>query len=153
MKYDFDTPVVRKGTGCYKWDEQDEPDIIPLWVADMDFRTAPAIIEALRRRVDHGVFGYTLVPDSYYEAVVSWFRRRHGWQIERDWIQYTSGVVPALSVIVKAFTQPGDKVILQTPVYNCFFSSVRNNGCECLSNRLLWHDSKQNRYEMDFNDL
>ena len=96
MKYDFDKIVHRRGSGCYKWDEEAEEGIIPMWVADMDFPTAPAIIEALRRRVEHGVFGYSLVPDSYYEAVVSWFSRRHQWHIEREWIQYTTGVVPAL---------------------------------------------------------
>lgn len=151
MKYDFDKPVDRRGSGSYKWDEMDEKDLIPLWVADMDFQTAPAIINALRRRVEHGVFGYTLVAESYYESVISWFRRRHKWAIEREWIQYTSGVVPALSVIVKAFTEPGDEVILQTPVYNCFFSSVRNNGCRIVENRLL--RNSDNRYTMDFDDL
>ena len=145
----FDTPVVRRGTGCVKWDEHPLDDLVPLWVADMDFRTAPAIIEALQRRVEHGVFGYTLVPESYYEAIIAWFRRRHQWTIDRSWIQYTSGVVPALSVIVKALTQPGNQVILQTPVYNCFFSSVRNNGCEVVANGL---ELKQT-YTMDFDDL
>ncbi|MBR1933097.1 MAG: pyridoxal phosphate-dependent aminotransferase [Prevotella sp.] len=145
----FDTPVVRSGTGCVKWDEHPHDDLVPLWVADMDFRTAPAIIEALQRRVEHGVFGYTLVPESYYEAIIAWFHRRHQWTIDRSWIQYTSGVVPALSVIVKALTQPGDQVILQTPVYNCFFSSVRNNGCEVVANGL---ELKQT-YTMDFDDL
>ena len=149
----FDKPVVRRGSGCYKWDENEADDIIPMWVADMDFRTAPAIIEALQRRVEHGVFGYSLVPESYYEAVIGWFLRRHQWQIDRTWIQYTTGVVPALSVVVKAFTQPGDGVILQTPVYNCFFSSVRNNGCSVLSNRLRLCRSTQNGYVMDFDDL
>ena len=151
MKYNFDTPVRRRGTACVKWDENEEDGIIPMWVADMDFQTAPAIVEALRRRVEHGVFGYNIVPDSYYEAVQSWFRRRHGWEIERDWIQYTTGVVPALSVIVKAFTEPGDRVILQTPVYNCFFSSVRNNGCEVAGSPLRSFSSPL-RYEMDFDD-
>ncbi len=161
MKYDFDTPLQRQGSGCVKWDEkppfqkngqaqETAKNIIPMWVADMDFRTAPAIIEALRKRVDHGAFGYTHVPDSYYEAVISWFSRRHKWNIERSWIQYTTGVVPALSVIVKAFTQPGDQVVAQTPVYNCFFSSVRNNGCQIVTSKLRYVD---NRYEMDFSDL
>lgn len=150
MKYSFDQPANRRGSGCYKWDEEQEDGIIPMWVADMDFQTSPAIIEALQQRVAHGVFGYTLVPDSYYDAVISWFNRRHHWTIERNWIQYTSGVVPALSVIVKAFTQPGDSVILQTPVYNCFFSSVRNNGCEVLENQLIQQDD---RYTIDFDDL
>ena len=150
--YDFDTPVTRRGTGCYKWDETPEDGVIPMWVADMDFKTSPAIIDALHRRVEHGVFGYTLVPDSYYDAVISWFKRRHQWTIDRSWIQYTSGVVPALSVIVKAFTEPGDKVIVQIPVYNCFFSSIRNNGCEVVCSPLISHSSSLT-YEMDFADL
>ena len=146
----FDEIVSRRGTGCYKWDEQPGDDIIPMWVADMDFQTAPAIREALRRRVEHGVFGYTLVRPSYYDAIISWFHRRHQWDIRREWIQYTSGVVPALSVIVKAFTQPGDQVVLLTPVYNCFFSSVRNNGCEVVSCMLrLCRD----RYTIDYDAL
>jgi cystathionine beta-lyase len=158
MKYDFDKTIVRLGTGCYKWDLETScstedgaySDIIPMWVADMDFQTAPAIIHRLQERVAHGVFGYTLVPESYYEAVISWFSRRHKWAVERSWIQYTSGVVPALSVVVKAFTEPGDQVILQTPVYNCFFSSVRNNGCEVVENRLTVSNG---HYTIDFDDL
>ena len=161
MKYDFDQIIPRRGSGCYKWDSvtscltegKAAEDVIPMWVADMDFQTAPAVVEALRQRVAHGVFGYTLVKASYYDAILSWFHRRHGWDIRREWIQYTSGVVPALSVIVKAFTSPGDRVILQTPVYNCFFSSVRNNGCEVLSSKLQHCCNLPNRYEMDFDDL
>ncbi len=106
-----------------------------MWVADMDFRTAPCIISALERRVAQGIFGYTYVPEEYYTAVTGWFRRRHGWDIERSSILYTSGVVPAISAIIKALAKPGDKVIVQTPVYNCFFSSIRNNGCEVLKIR------------------
>lgn len=130
--FDFDKITNRRNSGCYKWDEAGMDDIIPMWVADMDFPTAPCIIDALQKRVSHGVFGYTLVPDAYYEAIINWFQRRYSWTIQRDWIQYTSGVVPALSVIIKAMCEPGDKVIVQTPVYNCFFSSIRNNGCEAL---------------------
>ena len=129
MKYDFDELITRRGTGCVKWDEQPEGDIIPMWVADMDFRCATPIINALRKRVEHGIFGYTHVPEKYYDSVISWFERRHHWHIQREWMLYTTGVVPALSVIVKALTQPGDKVAFLTPAYNCFFSSVRNNGC------------------------
>ena len=128
MNYDFDTLVDRRGSSCVKWDLC-APDVIPMWVADMDFPTAPCIVEALRRRVEHAVFGYTIVPDSYYDAVISWFSRRRGWEIRRDWILYTTAVVPALSVCIKAFTEPGDKVVFLTPAYNCFFSSVRNAGC------------------------
>lgn len=151
MRYDFDEVVPRRGTGSYKWDAQDEPDMLPMWVADMDFRTAPVVVEALRKRVEHGVFGYTRVPDSYYEAVTDWFARRHGWTICREWIIYTSGVVPALSAAIRALTSPGDKVLLQTPVYNCFFSSIRNNGCVVVSAPLV--RGAEGRYGIDFDDL
>lgn len=150
MKYDFDELIPRRGTNSYKWDSAADAGVLPLWVADMDFRTAPAIIEALRRRVEHGIFGYTRVPDAYYQAVIDWFGRRHGWRIDREWIIYTSGVVPALSAVIKALTDPGDRVLVQTPVYNCFFSSIRNNGCELVSNPLV---RDGNTYRMDFDDL
>lgn len=150
MMYDFDTIVPRRGTNSYKWDSAPNDDTLPMWVADMDFRTAPPIVEALAQRVQHGIFGYTKVPDAYYDALTGWFARRHGWQIEKQWIIYTSGVVPALSAIIKAMTVPGDGVIVQTPVYNCFFSSIRNNGCEIISNELI---REGNTYRMDFDDL
>lgn len=149
MKYDFDKTIDRRATNSYKWDSAPE-GVLPMWVADMDFRTAPAIIDALQKRVVHGIFGYTRVPDAYYDAVTSWFSRRHGWDIDREWIIYTSGVVPAVSAVIKALTVPGDKVIVQTPVYNCFFSSIRNNGCEIVSNPLR---RTADTYEMDFDAL
>ena len=149
MKYDFDKTIDRRATNYYKWDSAPE-GVLPMWVADMDFRTAPAIIDALQKRVAHGIFGYTRVPDAYYDAVTSWFSRRHGWDIDREWIIYTSGVVPAVSAVIKALTVPGDKVIVQTPVYNCFFSSIRNNGCEIVSNPLR---RTADTYEMDFDAL
>lgn len=149
MKYDFDKTIDRRVTNSYKWDSAPE-GVLPMWVADMDFRTAPAIIDALQKRVAHGIFGYTRVPDAYYDAVTSWFSRRHGWDIDREWIIYTSGVVPAVSAVIKALTVPGDKVIVQTPVYNCFFSSIRNNGCEIVSNPLR---RTTDTYEMDFDAL
>lgn len=136
MKYNFDEIIDRRGSNCVKWDMNTTEGLIPLWVADMDFEAALAIREALRKRVEHGVFGYTIVPDSYYEAVVSWFSRRHQWTIEREWIQYTTGVVPAVSAVIKALTMPGERVLIQTPVYNCFFSSIRNNGCEVVESPL-----------------
>lgn len=149
MKYDFDKTIDRRATNSYKWDSAPE-GVLPMWVADMDFRTASAIIDALQKRVAHGIFGYTRVPDAYYDAVTSWFSRRHGWNIDREWIIYTSGVVPAVSAEIKALTVPGDKVIVQTPVYNCFFSSIRNNGCEIVSNPLR---RTADTYEMDFDAL
>ena len=150
MKYDFDEIIPRRHTNSYKWDSAADSDVLPLWVADMDFRTAPAITEALADRVGHGIFGYTRVPDEYYEAVCAWFKRRHGWAIEKEWMIYTSGVVPAVSAIIKALTVPGDKVLVQTPVYNCFFSSIRNNGCEVASNPLVYEN---HTYRIDFEDL
>lgn len=152
MEYDFSRPTDRRGTDSYKWDSAPEADIIPLWVADMDFETFPGITEALQRRVAHGIFGYTRVPEAYYEAVCRWFDKRHGWHINREDIIYTSGVVPAVSAIIKALTLPGDQVIVQGPVYNCFFSSIRNNGCEMVSNSLIYN-KEELRYEIDFDDL
>lgn len=152
MEYDFSRPIERRGTDSYKWDSAPETDIIPLWVADMDFETFPGITEALQRRVAHGIFGYTRVPEAYYEAVCRWFGKRHGWHINREDIIYTSGVVPAVSAIIKALTLPGDQVIVQGPVYNCFFSSIRNNGCETVSNSLIYN-KEELRYEIDFDDL
>lgn len=148
--FDFDTVINRRGTNSYKWDIVKEEDVIPLWVADMDFKAAPAILEALKKRVEHGVFGYTLVPDSYYEAIIDWFARRHNWQIDRSWIIYTTGVVPAVSCAIKALTLPGEKVLIQTPDYNCFFSSIKNNGCEVAENELV---RRGDSYEVDFEDF
>lgn len=152
MEYDFSRPTERRGTDSYKWDSAPEADIIPLWVADMDFETFPCITEALQRRVAHGIFGYTRVPEAYYEAVCNWFGKHHGWHINREDIIYTSGVVPAVSAVIKALTLPGDQVIVQGPVYNCFFSSIRNNGCETVSNSLIYN-KEELRYEIDFDDL
>ena len=164
MKYDFDKPINRRGTNCVKWDEaphtapegastasealvspsgDERGALIPLWVADMDFEAAPAIREALRKRVDHGVFGYAIVQPSYYDAVIRWYERRHQWHIRREWIQYTTGVVPAISAVIKAITMPGERVLILTPVYNCFFSSIRNNGCEVLESKLVPIEAKR----------
>ena len=150
MNYNFDELVERRGTGCVKWDEISDPDVLPLWVADMDFKAAPAIQEAIRKRAEHGVFGYTVVEDDYYEAVISWFRRRHNWDIRREEILYTTGVVPAMSVAIKALTMPGEKVLILSPDYNCFFSSVRNNGCEVLETILR---RTGDTFEVDFEDF
>lgn len=150
MEYNFDTPTHRRGTNSYKWDSSPDKDMLPMWVADMDFKTAPCIIEALKERVDHGIFGYTRVPDEYYDAVTGWFSRRHGWKIESDWILYTSGVVPAVSAVIKGLTSPGKKIVTLTPAYNCFFSSIRNNGCLLASCPLKYED---NRFYIDFDCL
>ena len=148
--FNFDELTERRGTGCVKWDEAPE-GVIPLWVADMDFKAAPAIQEAIRRRAEHGVFGYTVVGDDYYEAIIGWFKRRHQWCIHREEILYTTGVVPAMSVAIKALTLPGERVLILSPDYNCFFSSIRNNGCEVLESVLRVVDKK--RFEIDWDDF
>ncbi len=140
MNYNFDEIIERCGTGCEKWDatppyaanskSEAGNDMLPMWVADMDFAVAPAIADAVARRAQHPIYGYTHISSEYYDAVQRWFARRHHWTIEREWMLYTTGVVPALSATIKALTMPGERVILMTPVYNCFFSSLRNNGCE-----------------------
>ena len=145
--YDFNAIVPRRGSGCVKWDTT-EPGVIPMWIADMDFKAADPIIEAINRRAAHGVFAYTQVTDEYYDAVIRWFARRHGWDIRREWIQYTIGVVPAISCIIKALAMPGDKVLVTTPVYNCLFSSIRNIGCEVAESPLLV--GKDGKYHFDW---
>ena len=154
-EFDFNAPAVRRGSGCMKWDEAPDSDVIPLWVADMDFRTAPNIIRALSKRVEHGVFGYTFVDDEYYQRLADWFSSRHGWTFARGQVIYTSGVVPALSAIIKALTRPGDGVIVQTPVYNCFFSSIRNNGCKIIENPLICEEAGRGEFtfRIDYDDL
>jgi cystathionine beta-lyase len=159
MKYNFDELINRRHTDCVKWDAEaprqtegrlQPGDIIPLWVADMDFRAAPAIQQALQQRLDHGIFGYTVVGDDYYEAIISWFKRRHQWTIAREDILYTTGVVPALSATIKALTMTGEKVLMLSPDYNCFFSSIRNNGCEVLETSLTF---QEDRWGVDWTDF
>ena len=135
MNYDFDSSPDRRGTGSVKWDLY--PGTLPLWVADMDFEVAPEIKQALQRRLDHGVFGYQLVEDDYFEAIGRWFAARHGWEgIGRENIVPTTGVIAAYSAAIKAMTEPGDAVLVQTPCYNAFFPAIRNNRCVQLENPL-----------------
>ena len=151
MKYDFDEIIERRGTGCVKWDESEE-GVIPLWVADMDFAVAPAIQEAVRQRAEHPIYAYTLVGDEYYDAIISWFQRRHGWTIAREHILYTTGVVPAISCTLQALAMAGEKVVILSPDYNCFFSSIRNSGCE-VSECVLQFSRSNNRFEIDWDDF
>lgn len=151
MKYDFDEIVDRRGSGCYKYDSEHARGLLPLWVADMDFRAAPCIQEALRKRLEHGVFGYTCVQDSYYEAVGRWFAKHHEWEgLSRENLLYTIGVVPAISAILQALCKEGDGVVLLSPSYNCFYSSIRNSRCRALECDLV----KRNRhFEINWDDL
>ena len=145
----FNNVVNRRGTNCVKWDLCGD-DVLPMWVADMDFPTAPNITKALQQRVEHGIFGYTTINDSYYNAIINWMEKRHQWKVQREWILYTSGVVPAISCAIRALALPGEKVLVQTPVYNCFFSSIRNQGCDIIENPLV---RDFNTYKIDFEDF
>lgn len=149
-RYNFDIIINRRGTNSVKWDFEKEDGVIPMWVADMDFQAAPAIRKAVEDRARHGIFGYAKVPDSYYNAITSWFKRRHNWAIEKEWIVYTTGVIPAISAAIKALAMPGEKVLIQTPVYNCFFSSIRNQGCEVQESPLK---RKGDTYVTDWDDF
>lgn len=146
--YDFDTPVNRRNTNSLKWNV-DETEL-PMWVADMDFETAPEIREAIAARAAHGVFGYTAVPDAWYQAYTGWWRERHGLSMEKDWLFFCTGVVPAISSIIRKLTTPAEKILIQTPVYNIFFNSIVNNGRQALQSPLKYDG---NQYSVDFGDL
>jgi cystathionine beta-lyase len=150
----FDKIVDRTGTESMKWvhprRDLGVPDAIPMWVADMDFEAPPAVLEALRRRLEHGVFGYPQVPPSFFEAAAGWLDRRHGWTVEPGWMSMTPGIVPALNYCVRAFTRPGDPVIVQPPVYHPFYYAIENNGRRIVRNPLRF-DGR--RYAMDLDDL
>lgn len=150
----FDTVIDRRGTGSEKYDFPQEngyrADVLPLWVADMDFRGPECVLQALRNRVDHGIFGYTGPMEDYFRAVEGWFSRRFGWQVERQWLVITPGVVFALSAAVRALTQAGDTVMVQPPVYYPFYSVVERNGRTLVENPLLYRDG---RYSIDFEDM
>lgn len=150
MDFNFDEIVNRKGTHSIKWDAAPFEDVLPLWVADMDFKTAPVIAEALRERVQHGVFGYTGSPPEFYKAIINWWKKRHGFTLQNHWIIPTAGVIPALSVIIRVFAAKGDKVILQSPVYNHFYTTLKNCGCGILENKLQYSGGE---YRIDFDDL
>lgn len=148
MIYDFDTPVNRRNTNSLKWDVAENE--LPMWVADMDFETAPEIKAAVAARAAHGVFGYTVVPDAWYRAYTGWWARRHRFSMERDWLIFCTGVVPAISSMVRKLTTPAEKVLIQTPVYNVFFNCIVNNGRQVLQNPLQYDE---NGYHVDFTDL
>jgi cystathionine beta-lyase len=150
MKYNFDKIISRRHTHSSKWDSAKDETVLPMWVADMDFMTAPPVVEALIKRAQYGVFGYTKIPDTYYEAVIGWFSRRHAFEIQNPWILFTTGVIPALSAIIRTLTVPGDKIIIQSPVYNYFYSIIRENECEVISNDLVYENGT---YTIDFAGL
>lgn len=148
MKYNFDALTDRRNTNSLKWDVAENE--LPMWVADMDFVTAPEITAAIQQKVAKGIYGYTSIPDEYYESISAWWKRRHQFEIEKDWIIFCTGVIPALSSIVRKMTTVGENVLVQTPVYNTFFNSIINNGRNILSNELLYDGHE---YSIDFDDL
>ena len=154
MKYDFDQVIDRSGNRAAKYDERGKKfgrqDVIPLWVADMDFKTAQPIIDALKKKAEEGIWGYTSRPDSYFEAIRGWQLRRNGWEIDQELMSWSLGVVPALSSIVKIFSQPGDKVMIQTPVYSEFYDVTEAWGREVLENRLV---EENGSWHIDFEDF
>lgn len=154
MHYDFDAIIERRGTGCEKWDDLVEvfgsDEVLPFWVADMDFAAAPGILAAVRAKAAHPVYGYHTKEESFFQSAMDWERRRHGWAVERDWIVNTPGVVSSLGAAVLALTDPGDKIVIQPPVYPPFFSCVTRNGRQVVENPLR---ERGGRWEMDLAGL
>ena len=144
-KYDFDTVIDRRNSGSMKWDVKEGE--LPMWVADMDFPTAPEIREALKKRVEHGVFGYSIVPEEWYEAICSFWKRRHHFEMKQEWLLFCTGVIPAISSIVRKLTTPAEQVVVLTPVYNIFFNSIYNNGRNILECPLVY---EKGSYHIDF---
>ena len=148
MKYDFDRIIDRRGTDSVKWNIQG--DEIPMWVADMDFETAPAVSQAIADRAAHPIYGYTMIPDEWYEAYIGWWMDRHNYAMKKEWLMFSTGIIPTISSCVRKLTTPNENVIIQTPVYHIFFNSIINNGARVLENRLVMGDGT---YSMDFEDL
>ncbi|MEK4715688.1 MULTISPECIES: MalY/PatB family protein [Sporosarcina] len=154
MKYDFDKVVERSNTASVKWDATEElfgeKELLPLWVADMDFKVPDEVVKAIQSQAEHGIFGYTTRKPSYYEAIIDWMKDHHNWVIEKEWICHSPGVVTALNLIVQAFSEPGDKIIVQPPVYYPFMKAIHNHDRQVIYNPLLFNEGK---FEMDFEDL
>lgn len=156
MKYDFDTAADRKNVGAYKWETipgtmgEGCEDVIPLFVADMEFKIMPEISDVIKKLSDKGVYGYTIPTDRYYNAVIKWMKEHHHWDIKKEWIALSPGVVSAICYAITAFTEPGDKIIIQQPVYYPFMESIRSNGREISNNELIYEEGS---YAMDFADL
>ena len=154
MNYNFDEIIHRENTACYKYDLREKyfgtKEILPMWVADMDFRTPDFIVDAIKKRVEHEVYAYTYRTDSIYQSVINWLYKRHQWQVKKEWIGFSPGVVPALNMAVLAFTAPGDKIIVQSPVYFPFYSAVKDHDRQLVVNPLVLNNG---RYSMDYEHL
>ena len=148
MKYDFDRVIDRRNTNSYKWDS--EKDVLPLWVADMDFETAPCVKEAIVKKAQFGIFGYSIYGEEWEQSYISWWKRRHNFEIKREWLIFTTGIIPAISTCVRKLTTAAEKVLVQTPCYNIFFNSIVNNGRVPLASPLAFDGTN---YSIDFNRL
>ena len=152
--WNFDEPTGREGTNCIKYDRREEifgkKDIIPMWVADMDFNTPDFIVESLQKRLEHHIYGYSFRSSEYFQSMISWIKTRHNWTVEKEWISFSPGIVPALNFCTLAFTQPGDSIIVQPPVYFPFFSAAESHGRNLIYNRLTESEGK---WDMDYNSL
>ena len=149
MKYDFDKIIDRKNTNCYKWDTTKE-GVLPMWVADMDFEVASKIVESIIKKASHGVFGYTMIPNEYYNAELNWWKKRFNFEIKKEYILPTTGVIPSLSSIIQTFCKAGDNILIQSPVYHYFNISIKNNNCNVITNKLIFEN---NSYKIDFEDF
>src|SRR5690625_3300518 len=153
MSY-FETVPNRKNTRSVKWDTLEEVfqsgDVLPMWVADMDFKAPEAVNNAIKERAEHGVYGYTIIDDNVKNKVVRWVNRRHNWQIDKSWLSFSPGVIMSLHLAIQSFTEAGDKILIQTPVYTPFFNIIKNGNREIVENPLIYNGEK---YEIDFDDL
>ena len=150
MQYDFDRIIDRTGTGSWKW--KNGNDMLPMWVADMDFETCPKVKEAIQKRAAHGIYGYSTLGDTWHNAYMYWWKERHDFEIKKEWLVFVTGVIPAISSAVRKLTTPGENVVIQTPVYPVFFNSILNNGRNVLENRLLY-DRGTSSFRIDWEDL
>lgn len=148
MAYNFDKVIERRKSNSMKWNVAENE--LPMWVADMDFQTAPEVIDAIKMRADQGCFGYTEIPEKWYQAYINWWKNRHDFVLQKGWLMFCTGVVPAISSIVRKLTTPAEKVLVQTPVYNIFFNSILNNGRQIVENPLKFDGAE---YQIDFEDL
>ncbi|MBM3436285.1 MAG: aminotransferase class I/II-fold pyridoxal phosphate-dependent enzyme, partial [Bacteroidetes bacterium] len=154
MKYNFDEIIDRRNKTCIKWDFSKDfigaDDVLPMWVADMDFKTPDFVSKAIKARAEHEIYGYSARPAGYFNSIVTWLDRKHYWKIEKDWIIFSPGIVPAVNMAVLAYTLPGDEIIVQPPVYFPFFSAVKDHSRTLVYNPLKLENG---RLSMDFTDL
>ncbi|WP_261511966.1 MalY/PatB family protein [Chryseobacterium paludis] len=150
MNYNFDEIIPRRGTNSIKWDKVADENVLPMWVADMDFKTPPEVIKALSRKVEQGIFGYSIIPSAFYDSIINWWEISHQLILKKEWLLPVPGMIPALSAIIRAHLQPGDNIIVQSPVYNHFFTLIENCECNTVENHLIYENGN---YQIDFVDL